>query len=177
MLKISKELKIFLSVISSLLLSVGFDCLFGFTAGGEAGVLYVALLILFSFSCAALAVFIVNGRDYFKGSYRAALVWTAIGICAFTYFLYSPLNSLSKSQEYTQYSAEVVWISQYKGFLSEDITLRDGRGNEFSTQTLEAQISIYDDDFQEGSEVVVREYEGGFGFPVYELIKDENDGD
>lgn len=169
----NRTLKIFISVLSAVFISVIFNCLYGFLIGGQKNVTYYCLCIAVSVLLSLGFTAGINGKEYLKEKNYSVLIVVAVGLLVLFSALYNPLNSLSKSNDFAEYQSEITYVGAggNKSFVLDDVTFLDRNGKEITKRQVTEPISFDDEPvFEEGKGITVREYMGGFGFSVYELL-------
>ena len=153
-------------ILVGLLAVVGILCLIGFLIGGRVTALHMVLFAASSAALSLLAAFVLFRNEKERRT-TAAIVAFIVFIAAFCSG-YGFLNELSRSNEYTEYQSTVTYVGvEYKQIVFERVYFTDRNGSEtYKTvfQTLN-QENYYDD----GTPINVKEYQGGFGYPVYEI--------
>lgn len=165
----SRAFKVAISVLAGAFITLAAICAYGFIIGGEKNIAY----LVFSGLCSSLISFgiiaLIMGVDYAKSEeHRAIFVIISVAIAAIMMFVYNPINGFTKKNNYVEYEAEITKVSQYKGEPSR-IYFKNQQGKEKMIWDLYGGITFDDErSLDEGKIIVIREYEGGFGFPYYD---------
>ncbi len=155
-------------------LAFGGGFLLGKTVGGDPHGLFL-ITIPISFLFAFFAVYIIFGKEKFK---EKKAPWAAVIVIAIISFIvineaYSNMNVNLASSDYTEYKTTVTHTMYGRTHLFE-VYFDDLNGNEGmdSVHTMKYVIEFDEensDRLEEGDEITVREYKGGFGYPVYRI--------
>lgn len=152
-------------ILVGLLLVVGIDCLIGFTLGGKIGILHVALFFIASFVLGTLASIFLYIKDRVIEMPKTAII-TSMAIFFLVLCLgYGGINSISKSSDYLEYQTVISYVeTPYKTF-----------HNNYYFEDLNGERQVFRRimgtgvDYEYGDKINVKEYQGGFGYPVYEI--------
>jgi hypothetical protein len=167
---VNKILKASLLITVYLFLIIGFDCLYGFLIGGYATWLHLLLsaicAIAFSFLLTAL---ILSFKQIKTEKFVILFIVFSLIFVSFSKLMYNPLNDISAGDDYVEYESEILEIGTLSTsfFFEADFKLELKDKN---NKTI--QINIYSPiiTYSEGDIVTIREKQGGFGYPIYEIV-------
>lgn len=168
----NKRIKILMSVIISIFIIIGFDCLYGFTIGGKANWVFYIASAIFGLALIVLLMRFINGKEYFyTKEYIEPFVLLLIIAVIACWWSYNELNKLSSQTNYIEYDTVVEYSGNYGKSITNEIGFKDQNGSIHSTRIF--QPVEFDDDYSVDDEriITVREYKGGFGFNYYDIIK------
>ncbi|MGN1328463.1 MAG: hypothetical protein ACI4V4_02060 [Eubacterium sp.] len=165
------SLKIPLSIITYLLSIVLFDCFYGFVISGYAGWLQLLLSVIcgtvISF---ILAIFIFKRKNIKTEKFRIFLIVAMILFVSLARIIYNPLNKIA-SNDYISYETKIVRMQAlYATFFFDPdfaIYVENQNGEEIEID-INSPIITYD----EGDVITIKEIQGGFGYPIYEIVAD-----
>ena len=166
-----KRYKIMIVVIADLLLGAAV-CGFGFTIGGKPQITFVIYAVFCSVILSYASAVFVKGRNCDKGSsFIQSLVILTVVSTVCMYLFYNSVNVLASDNIYQEYETTVEY------YISSDRIIGSTVG--FYNQDNElAEVSDYnfiwsDDDSApvEGATLTIREYNGAFNYPIYEIEK------
>lgn len=169
-LLMKKSIKILISVIISIFVVIGFDCLYGFTIGGRVGWLFYILSAIVGAILIVSLMLFIKGKEYFyTKDYIEPLVLLLIVAVVLCWGTYNGLNKLSSSPNYTEYDSVAVEVYTPLKSMHDEITFLDADGNEVTINEHQpVGESVYP---EENDTITIREYKGGFGYNYYEIIK------
>lgn len=171
-LLMKKSIKILISVIISLFVVIGFDCLYGFTIGGRVDWLFYILSAIVGVILIVSLMLFIKGKEYFyTKDYIEPLVLLLIVVVVACWGTYNGLNKLSSDMNYVEYDTKVEYCGYYSKSVYQYVDFKDQNGNiqtvkMFDPIEFNANYSIED-----CKTLTVREYKGGFGFNYYDIIK------
>lgn len=163
--------KILITVILLVFAVIGIDCIIGFTIGGEIRLIHIVILVAIHLVLTYLSILFINGKEYEKSDgYKEALILITIGLVAISYVMYGGLNRLSASNDSVVYDTYIEETNTYEKTIFTEVGFRDRNNN--LGHAWDKTIMWYDDDSfpEEGAPITIREKQGGFGYPVYELV-------
>lgn len=163
--------KILITVILLIFAVIGVDCIIGFTIGGEIRLIHIVILVAIHLVLTYLSILFINGKEYEKSdSYKEALILITIGLVAISYVMYGGLNRLSASNDSVVYDTYIEETNSHEKTIFTEIGFRDRNNN--LAHAWDKIIIWYDDDTfpREGVPITIRERQGGFGYPVYEIV-------
>lgn len=157
-------------ILVGLVAVTGIICLIGFTIGGRMHPVHFAIFLAASLALGTAASVVLYMKDQvIEMPKNAVIIATLLFFFAFIGG-YPALNSVSKEAEYISYQSEVTEVSySYRNIVFETVHFKDSEGNEakkIAFQTLNA-----DEDYDFGTKIQVKQWQGGFGYPVYEIEK------
>lgn len=176
-----KSDRILIAVIADVFFVLIFNCLYGFCIGGKIGFYgnYKNNIIYFSFAIvAALIAMILNfvficGKDTFSDKKKVqSLLLFAVLVASVMAATYAPLNTISADKDAVEYESVITEINNYKSIVSYDLSFIDNKGEEISTTLYFGNVyQDFGDDriAEKGTQILVREKNGGFNFPVYDI--------
>lgn len=152
-------------ILVGLLLVVGIDSLIGSTVGGKIGMPHIILFFIASFVLGTLgSIFLFIKDRVIEMPKNAILISMAVFFLAFC-LGYGGLNSISKSSDYLEYQTVISYVkTPYKTFHN-NYYFEDLNGE----QQVFRRIIGTGVDYEYGDKINVKEYQGGFGYPVYEI--------
>ena len=169
----SRTNKIILSVVGGLIAIVAFSCLYGFTIGGN-NATWAICLIAWSLLITASIFFFIFGKTFIKNQ---ILIEIAVGVltvvAVLSYFTYGGLNRISADESKTvEYEAEITYYDVRTAGQSigpNSVDFINQQGNKVRVDYYRAFIN---DDVivDEAKFVLIREIQGGFGYPIYEVL-------
>ena len=163
--------KIILSVVGGLIAIIAFCCLYGFTIGGN-DIICVIFLIISSLFISYLIFAFIFGKDFIKiEKAKRFAVGVVFGVFAISFFTYNGLNRISADESKTvEYETEITYFSSgYRG--PDTIYFINSQGTEADVDYLDAFISFEEEVYPSEAEFVcIRETQGGFGYPIYEVL-------
>lgn len=166
-----KSNKILITVILLLCAVIGTDCIIGFTIGKKIGAVHILILTAIHLILSYLAIVFIKGSEYKKTTgYKEALIITTIGLVALSAVMYGGFNRLSAGNESVEYETCVEYTDQYRGIMFMQVYFNDMQGN--TACVSDKNILWIDEDTypEDGTPITIREKQGGFGYPVYEII-------
>lgn len=166
-----KSIKILITVILLIFAVIGIDCAVGFTIGGRIRLIHILIIVTVSLVLTFLSILFINGKGYEKsGSYKETLILVTIGLVAVCCVMYTGLNRLSASNDTVVYDTYIESSNHYYRSIFMEIIFEDRDGNMASAY--DKNIIWFDDDSypDEGVPITIRERQGGFGYPVYDIV-------
>ena len=173
---IIKHLIVIVSVIVSIIF---FDLFIGLIIGGHLSkhlFAFVALSIIIS----AISLLAISGKEKFK-SKKAP--WLMVGVIAFFIFVsfavsYDFLNLKTSNPKYEEYQSTVT-TTVYSRDNFFEVFFTDKNGNEANDKIFTLKYIILSDEeeadmLKAGDTITVREYQGGFGYPIYRISELHN---
>ena len=161
-------------ILVGLLLVIGALCLIGFLIGGRLTWLHFALFAACSLLYGAAAGYVLLGDE--KEKRTTAIVVAFLLFFGLFWSGYGCLNTLSRSNDFLEYQSTVTYIDlPARQLLFETVYFTDSEGQEAHKTVLQAlnTENYYDD----GVAITVKEYQGGFGYPTYEITLTENNNE
>lgn len=167
----NKAVKITLSIILDILLLIFMICGFGFTIGGEKDIEYYTFSLVCSILISLGTIAFINGISYIKNlEKKAPLIVVTIAILVIMIWAYNPMNCFTKSDNYIEYEAEII-KEHYPRKGPGEIYINNQKGEEVIIKFYNS-MWLEDEKVPEaGKTIVIREYEGGFGFPYYDWVE------
>lgn len=166
-----KSNKILITVILLLFAVISADCIIGFTIGNKIGAMHIVILTAIHIILSSLAIVFIKGSEYRKtAGYKEALIITTIGLVALSAVMYGGFNKMSAGSESVEYETYVEYTNQYRGIMFMQVYFNDVQGN--TACVSDKNILWFDEDTypEYGTPLTIREKQGGFGYPVYEII-------
>lgn len=159
-----KAIRVFISIIVLLLGVVGADCLYGLTIGGNYG--WIALLICLGVGLILTTMatfFIFNKDERNQAKVRDCFAIILIGFMFVCVFMYSPLNKLTGSTDYTEKQVQVVKLEGLRTVFPVvdpewEVTVEEQNGESYVVYDYSPFIN-----YDEGDAVSIKEFNGGFG--------------
>lgn len=168
----NKTYKILITVAMLIFVIIGFVCMVGFTIGNRFGWLHLLIFVIISAIISFLSILFINGMEYVKS--RRLTEPFIVLVIAFTVVfnvMYSGINKISADSEAKIYDTTVEYVYNGKGELHASIGFYDKNGN--MQEVWDYNFIWFDDETcpEEGATITVEERQGGFGYPVFDLIK------
>lgn len=167
-----KRNKIMIAVIADLLLLVAAVCAFGFTIGGKPKLLYILYAAVCSIVLSYLSIILIKGKACDKGSsFLQSLVILAIVSTACMYLTYNAINAFAADSQYKEYETTVEYFTSTDRILGSSVGFYNQAGELVETSDYNA---VWTDDESvpaAGAELTIREYNGAFNYPKYEIAK------
>lgn len=176
----NKSSKIFIIIIFDLLYIFAFVCIFGFTIGGRIGLYYAteisnirfwafAIIMTLALVMSNFAVF--NGKEIFKSSEERVGIFVAAAVIVMCiYFLYTPMNKFTAQAETTaDYDTVVIYEKSLYGIHFFNEVIFENQNKEKVSAIVFDWTGGIDGGFAIDDEIHVKEYQGGFGFPAYDI--------
>ena len=167
-------IKVLLIAVLVFALVIAFDFLIGLIIGGSPYrniVLFAALSIIISLLC----TFAYFGKEKFKQIKASLLSVITISFLVLLLFAvsYNCFNELTADNNYEEYKATVT-ETLYGRDNHFEVFFTDKNGNEASDEIFTLKYIILSDEEEEemlkaGDTITVREYRGGFGYPIYRI--------
>lgn len=168
----NKRNKIILAVIVDLLLLFAAVCAFGFTVGGKPRLLYILYAVVCSIVLSYLSNIFIKGKACEKGSsFLQSLVILAVASTACMYLSYNAINAFAADKQYREYETTVEYFTSSDRMLGSSVGFYNQEGELVETADYN---SVWMDDESvpvAGAELTIREYDGAFHYPKYEIAK------
>lgn len=167
----TKTNKILIAIMSDLIFAVIAVCVYGLIIGGEPGFAFILYSVVISAVLSCLSVVFIKGKNCIKDSSfftRLLIIAAALVFCM--YFLYNAANGLATDNQYKEYETAIEFTSANKT-LGTSIGFYNQAGELVSVT--DYNFIWTDDDAVpvKGATLTIREYNGAFNYPKYEIEK------
>ena len=166
-----KLVKLILVIIIGALLVVGICTAIGLTIGGAPSLGKQAIFAAAGFLLGYCSVWVLfpEKRKAARLPVESVLAATVIFLILFR-FGYDGLNRMTAETKYAEYQTVITGVDYRHRSWTEEIFFTDRNGNEVSLTRM-SPILYTEDEPEEGKTATVRERQGGFGYPVYEITE------
>lgn len=166
----AKRNKILIAVVVCVILLVSAVCIFGFAVGGRPEIGFVLYCVMCSLIFSLFSLIFVGGSEYKReSSFRYLLVILTVISTVCMYSLYNAINYLGADNDFKEYETTVEYFTSSDRIFGSSVGFYNPQGE--LVETADYNAVWFDDESVpvEGAVLTVREYNGAFNFPKYEI--------